>query len=121
MGGLDRQIAGKIYSVGDLETFGNKGFRKRLVVVEIIDGHSNNFIPVDFTGENADRSDSLQEGQDIVIEGRMSGRKWQRDAASPLKWFLSIECQSYTTSTPSGAPVDTSSSQVSQFDDSIPF
>ncbi len=52
----DTKIRGVVHLVEPTKTFGQKGFRKRLVVLEQDNGRFTNFIPLDFIGMRAIKS-----------------------------------------------------------------
>lgn len=84
-------VSGVVHLIEDTKTFGQKGFRKRLVVLEQDNGRFVNFIPVDFIQDGCDSVDELNVGDEIEITYRLSGRKWQKDSNSDVKFFLSAE------------------------------
>jgi hypothetical protein len=75
----DTKIRGVVHLVEPTKTFGQKGFRKRLVVLEQDNGRFTNFIPLDFIGDACDQVDDLKAGDEIEATYRLSGRKWQKD------------------------------------------
>ncbi len=87
----DPQVAGKVHLIEETKTFGQKGFRKRLVVLEQDKGRFVNYIPIEFTNDNCEMADELSVGQDVVVTYRLNGRKWQRDAKSEVKYFVNVE------------------------------
>ncbi len=87
----DAKIRGNVHLIEETKSFGQKGFRKRLLVLEQENGRFPNFIPIDFTGNNCDTIDNLKPGDEIEVTYRLSGRKWQRDPQSEVKFFLSAE------------------------------
>jgi len=91
----DSKVRGFVHLIEDTKTFGQKGFRKRLVVLEQNLGKFTNFIPLDFLSESCDRADELKIGDEIEAVYRLSGRKWQRDPQSETKYFLSAEAMSF--------------------------
>ncbi|MDP7020119.1 MAG: DUF3127 domain-containing protein, partial [Pirellulaceae bacterium] len=104
-------------------------FRKRLVVLEQDKGRFTNYIPVEFIQDGCDSVDDLNEGDKVEIVYRLSGRKWQRDANSEVKFFLSAEAMSFRVldgaSPPpaetGGPPVESEEPTFSDGDDDIPF
>lgn len=84
-------VSGVVHLVEPTKTYGQKGFRKRLVVLEQDNGRFTNYIPVEFIQDACDLADSISEGDRIEVVYRLSGRKWQRDANSDVKYFLSAE------------------------------
>ena len=91
----DTRIRGRIHAIEPTKMFGQKGFRKRLVVLEQDNGRFVNYIPIDFLGDSCDDVDQLKVGDEIEVRYRLSGRKWQRDAASEVKYFLRAESSEF--------------------------
>lgn len=91
----DSKIRGVVHVLEDTKTFGQNGFRKRVVVLEQENGRFSNFIPFEFTQDRCDSVDGLQVGEEIEITFRLSGRKWQKDPGSEVKFFLSAEALSF--------------------------
>ena len=91
----DPTVRGVVHLIEETKTFGQKGFRKRLVVLEQSKGTFTNFIPVDFLKDACDEADGLSVGDEIEVTYRLSGRRWQRDEASEAKYFLSVEALSF--------------------------
>lgn len=90
----DAKVRGIVHVIEGTKTFGQKGFRKRLLVLEQ-NGRFPNYIPIDFTGDNCDSIDSLKVGDEIEVTYRLNGRKWQRDPSSEVKYFLNAEAVSF--------------------------
>lgn len=88
-------VRGIVHVVEDTKTFGQKGFRKRLIVLEQNLGRFTNYIPMEFTNDACDSADGLKVGDDITVTYRLTGRKWQRDADSEVKYFLTAEAMGY--------------------------
>lgn len=91
----DPQVRGIVHVIEETKTYGQKGFRKRLVVLEQDKGSFTNHIPIEFTRDACDSVDEMNLGDDVEITYRLSGRKWQRDPQSETKYFLSAEALSY--------------------------
>ena len=87
----DAKVRGIIHFIDETKTYGQKGFRKRLVVLEQDKEKFTNYVPVEFTNDNCDTVDELSVGDDVEIDYRLSGRKWQKDAKSEVKYFLNAE------------------------------
>jgi len=88
-------VTGTVHVIGDTQTFGQRGFRKRQVVLTQDDGKYTNFIPVDFTRDTTDAADELDVGDVIDVDYRLTGRKWQRDEQSEVRYFVSLEVVSF--------------------------
>ena len=92
------KVTGVVHVIEETKTYGQKGFRKRLVVLEQdTGGRFQNLIPVEFIQDACDSVDGMNVGDEVEISYRLSGRKWQRDPDSEVKYFLSCEATSYRT------------------------
>ncbi len=125
----DATVRGKVHVIEDTKTFGQNNFRKRLVVLEQDGGRFTNYIPIDFIHEGCDSVDELSVGDDVEIAYKLSGRKWQRDANSEVKFFLNAEATSFEIKQKSGGggsaaddPVaDEFGEPPAEGDDDVPF
>jgi hypothetical protein len=121
----DGKIRGVVHFIDDTKSYGQKGFRKRLVVLEQDKGRFTNYVPLEFVQDGCDSADQLNVGDEVEIEYRLSGRKWQRDPSSEVKYFLSAEALSFSVLT-GGQPASGTEDVNSQLaeiddDDDIPF
>ena len=91
----DGKAEGKVHFIDETKTYGQKGFRKRLVVLEQDNGRFTNYLPIDFIQDACDDVDQFSEGAEVEISFRLSGRKWQRDPSSEVKYFLSAEATGF--------------------------
>lgn len=91
----ESKVRGVVHLIEETKTYGQKGFRKRLVVLEQENGRFPNFIPLEFVRDSCDSVDDLSVGNEVEISYRLSGRKWQKDPSSEVKFFLSAEAQSF--------------------------
>ena len=124
----DPTVRGVVHLIEETKSFGQKGFRKRLVVLEQSKGTFTNFIPVEFVKDGCDAVDDLAVGEEIEVTYRLSGRRWQKDEASEAKYFLSAEGLSFKQLSGSGrAPdgpddtVDPNNAFAEAGDDDVPF
>jgi hypothetical protein len=88
-------VRGVVHLIEETKAIGQKGFRKRLVVLEQDKGRFTNYIPLEFMHEGCDRVDELKLGDEVEVAYRLSGRKWQRDEHSEVKFFLSAEATDF--------------------------
>jgi hypothetical protein len=91
----EAKVRGIVHLIESTKTFGQKGFRKRTVVVEQSGGRFTNYIPIEFTNDGCDRVDDMQVGDEVEIGYRLNGRKWQKDPQSEVKFFLSAEATGF--------------------------
>jgi hypothetical protein len=127
----DGKVSGKVHFIDETKTFGQNGFRKRVVVLEQDSGRFTNYIPVEFIQESCDSVDSLKLGDEAEITFELTGRKWQRDAASEVKYFLNAQASSFKVlgseaAAPAGgdddgAPMFDPSSESEFDEDNVPF
>jgi len=69
------EIIGKIILIGETETFGAKGFKKRQVVIET-DSKYPQTIPVDFTQDKTGLLDLYKLDDFVNISINVRGTKW---------------------------------------------
>ena len=81
----DAVVRGVVHLIEETKTYGQKGFRKRLIVLEQDNGRFTNYIPVEFVQDNCEKADGMNEGDELEVRYRLNGRKWQD------KWFLNAE------------------------------
>jgi hypothetical protein len=91
----ETKVRGKVHLIEDTKTYGQKGFRKRLLVLEQNDGQFPNFIPVDFLRDSCDTLDDLSVGDEVEVSYQLSGRRWQKDPNAEVKFFLNAEAISF--------------------------
>ena len=91
----DGTVRGIVHFIDETKTYGQKGFRKRLVVLEQDNERFTNYIPLEFTNDRCETVDELNVGDDVEIKYRLNGRKWQKDAGSEVKFFLNAEALGY--------------------------
>lgn len=102
----DPTVRGVVHLIEETKTFGQKGFRKRMVVLEQSKGTFTNFIPVEFVKDGCDAVDDLAVGDEVEVTYRLSGRRWQKDEASEAKYFLSAEGLSFKRLSANGRAID---------------
>lgn len=128
----DGKVRGKVHLIEATKTYGQKGFRKRLVVLEQQKGRFENFIPIEFIQDDCDSVDEMKVGDEVEVSYRLSGRRWQKDGQSEARFFLNLEATDFqigspaTTSSPSGGaamadPNAALNEAASVDDDDIPF
>ncbi len=91
----DATVSGVVHLIEETKTYGNKGFRKRLVVLEQDKSSFTNYIPIEFIRDSCDSVDDMNLGDEVEVTYRLSGRRWQRDESSEPKYFLSAEALSF--------------------------
>jgi hypothetical protein len=122
----DASVSGVVHLIEETKTYGQNGFRKRMVVLEQKKGASfTNYIPLEFIKDACDSVDELNVGDEVEVAYRLSGRRWQRDASSEVKYFLSAEAMSFRVLSGGGGSRDDGFDPNDAFaeagDDDVPF
>ena len=84
-------VEGIVHLIEETKSYGQKGFRKRLVVLEQDEGRFTNYVPVEFVQDACDSADRLKVGDRVEVTYKLKGRRWQRDPGSEVKFFLNAE------------------------------
>ena len=91
----DAKVRGIVHLIEETKTYGQKGFRKRLVVLEQENDRFTNYVPVEFTRDECDAVDQMSVGDDVEVTYRLSGRRWQKDPSAEVKFFVNVEAISF--------------------------
>lgn len=83
------EIQGKVKMVGETQTFGNNGFRKREVVVTTEEQYPQH-IMVEFVQDKTDLLNNFSVGQDVKISINLRGREWTNPEGE-VRYFNSIQ------------------------------
>ena len=101
------EVQGKIKMVGQTQTFGSNGFRKREVVVNTEEQYPQS-IMIEFVQDKCDLLNSYQVGQDVKISINLRGREWVNPQGE-TKYFNSLDAwkvfKAEGTTTQSAEPV----------------
>ncbi len=83
------EVSGKIKVLGETQTFGSNGFRKREVVVTT-DEQYPQMIMVEFIQDKCDLLNNFAVGDDVKININLRGREWI-NPEGVAKYFNSIQ------------------------------
>ena len=83
------EVQGRIKMVGETQTFGSNGFRKREVVVTTEEQYPQH-IMVEFVQDKTDLLNSYTAGQQVKISINLRGREWVNPQGE-TKYFNSIQ------------------------------
>ncbi len=83
------EVQGKIKMVGETQTFGNNGFRKREVVVTTEEQYPQH-IMVEFVQDKCELLNNFAVGQAVKISINLRGREWVNPQGE-TKYFNSIQ------------------------------
>ena len=83
------EVQGRIKMLGETQTFGSNGFRKREIVVTTEEQYPQH-IMVEFVQDKTDLLNSYQVGQQVKININLRGREWVNPQGE-TKYFNSIQ------------------------------
>ncbi|WP_103865248.1 DUF3127 domain-containing protein [Aquimarina sp. I32.4] len=83
------EVQGKVKMIGDTQTFGSNGFRKREIVVTTEEQYPQH-IMVEFVQDKCDLLNPFQVGHDVKISINLRGREWVNPQGE-TKYFNSIQ------------------------------
>jgi len=83
------EVAGKIKVLGDVQTFGSNGFRKRECVLTT-DEQYPQMIMVEFVQDKCDLLNTFNIGDDVKININLRGREWI-NPEGVAKYFNTIQ------------------------------
>ena len=83
------EVQGRIKLVGETQTFGTNGFRKREVVVTTEEQYPQH-IMIEFVQDKTDLLNNFQVGQQVKISINLRGREWTNPQGE-IKYFNSIQ------------------------------
>jgi len=99
------EIQGKVKMIGETQTFGSNGFRKREIVVTTEEQYPQH-IMVEFVQDKTDLLNNYQVGQTVKISINLRGREWVNPQGE-TKYFNSIQgwrIENLGESAPEGMP-----------------
>lgn len=100
------EITGKIKLIGDEQTFGASGFRKRELVVTTSEQYPQ-MLMVEFVQDKCDMLNNYQVGQDVKIAINLRGREWI-NPEGVARYFNSIQgwrIENLQAEAPASAPL----------------
>jgi len=83
------EVQGKVKMIGETQTFGEKGFRKRELVVTTDEQYPQS-IMIEFVQDKTDLLNSYQVGQTVKVSINLRGREWVNPQGE-TKYFNSIQ------------------------------
>lgn len=83
------EVQGKIKLIGETQTFGNNGFRKREVVITTEEQYPQHLM-IEFVQDKTDLLNNYQVGQTVKININLRGREWVNPQGE-TKYFNSIQ------------------------------
>lgn len=83
------EVQGKIKLIGETQTFGSNGFRKRELVVTTEEQYPQH-IMIEFVQDKSELLNNYAVGQDVKISINLRGREWTNPQGE-VKYFNSIQ------------------------------
>tara|TARA_R110002072_G_scaffold151503_6_gene300950 strand:+ start:43249 stop:43626 length:378 start_codon:yes stop_codon:yes gene_type:complete len=83
------EVQGKIKMIGETQTFGTNGFRKREIVVTTEEQYPQH-IMIEFVQDKTDLLNNYAVGQNVKISINLRGREWVNPQGE-TKYFNSIQ------------------------------
>ena len=82
-------VTGKIKLISEVQTFGEKGFRKRELVLTTSEEYPQ-MLAIEFVQDKCELLDNFSVGQDVTISINLRGREWI-NPEGVAKYFNSIQ------------------------------
>jgi hypothetical protein len=79
------EVIGKVKLIGEVQTFGSNGFRKRELVVTT-DEQYPQMIMVEFVQDKCDLLNNYKVGQDVKVSINLRGREWINPQGEAKYW-----------------------------------
>ncbi|MCB0398815.1 MAG: DUF3127 domain-containing protein [Winogradskyella sp.] len=83
------EVQGRIKVIGETQTFGSNGFRKREVVVTTEEQYPQHLM-IEFIQDKTDLLDNYQAGQQVKVSINLRGREWVNPQGE-TKYFNTIQ------------------------------
>jgi len=119
----DATITGTVHRVGETQSFGQKGFRKRELVLARDDGRWTDYVPINFIQDGCLDLDGVKPGDKVKVEVTLKGREWKK-AEDDVRYFGENQAGRFKvleSVAPQGQQtMDTSNAQDFP-DDDVPF
>lgn len=99
------EVQGKVKVIGETQSFGANGFRKREIVITTEEQYPQH-LSIEFVQDKVDLLDAYQVGQPVKISINLRGREWVNPQGE-TKYFNSIQgwrIEQLQAGAPAGAP-----------------
>lgn len=94
------EVQGKVKMIGETQTFGSNGFRKRELVVTTEEQYPQHIL-VEFVQDKTDLLNSYKVGQPVKVNINLRGREWVNPQGE-TKYFNSVQGWRIEASQPEG-------------------
>jgi len=115
------EVTGKIKLIGEIKTFGAKGFRKAELILDVTEKPEYpQFVNLEFTQDNTDLLSKYKVGESVKVSINLGGREWVNPQGE-AKYFNSITAwRIESVGTASGTP-QAPAQQLEEVQDDLPF
>ena len=113
------EVTGKIKMIGETQTFGSKGFRKRELVLTTNEQYPQ-MLMIEFVQDKVDLLNSYSEGQDVKVSINLRGREWINPQGE-AKYFNSIQGWRIESVTIDDPVLDPAPDLMDDEQDDLPF
>lgn len=83
------EVQGKVKMIGETQTFGSNGFRKRELVVTTEEQYPQHIL-IEFVQDKTDLLNTFQVGQGVKVNINLRGREWVNPQGE-TKYFNSVQ------------------------------
>ena len=83
------EVQGRVKMIGETQTFGNNGFRKREIVITTEEQYPQHLM-IEFIQDRVSLLDPYKEGQQVKIKINLRGREWTNPQGE-VKYFNTIQ------------------------------
>lgn len=97
------ELEGKAKVIGETKTFGEKGFRKRELVITTDEQYPQHIL-IEFVQDNCDLLNNYKLGDGVKVGINVRGREWTNEQGE-VKYFNSIQGWRIDTKNTAQAPV----------------
>ena len=119
------EVQGTILKIGQTQTFGSNGFRKRELVLTTQEQYPQPLL-IEFVQDKTEELEKFAEGQSVVIGINLRGREWTNQQGE-AKYFNSIqgwrikESEAVNDIPVTAEPVNAEPVSPKEDDDDLPF
>lgn len=112
------EVSGKVKAIGETQTFGEKGFRTRELILTTSEEYPQ-MLSIEFVQDKSDLLDNYSVGDDVEISINLRGREWI-NPEGVAKYFNSIQGWRIKN-TQSSSSTSTPSTDNEEESDDLPF
>jgi hypothetical protein len=115
------EVEGKIKVIGETQSFGDNGFRKRELVVVTDNEQYPQPIMVEFVQDKVELLDKFKIGQTVKVQINLRGREWEDKKNNTIRYFNSIQGWAVVAVSGGGVATPSIPQPPSEGKDDLPF